>query len=138
MANVTVSVPVSNVTVDTTNSIVNVASTTSNVVVSSSAILSNADIRAAISVVDSGGDGSLSYDQANGIITYGGPSATEVRAHFSATTPVTYDNTTGVIGIDSSALFSGKTTDDLPEGSTNFYYTEARFNSSFGSKTTDD
>ena len=34
--------------------------------------------------------------------------------------------------------FSGKTTDDLPEGTTNFYYTEARFDTSFSGKTTDD
>ena len=138
MANVTVSVPISNVSVNSTTNTVNVASSTSNIVVSSSAILSNADIRAAISVVDSGGDGSLGYDQANGIITYAGPSASEVRAHFSATSPVTYSSATGVIGIDSSALFTGKTTDDLPEGSTNLYYTQARFNSAFGAKTTDD
>jgi len=32
----------------------------------------------------------------------------------------------GVISIDSNAVFSGKTTDDLSEGSTNLYYTNAR------------
>ncbi len=62
MANVTVSVPVSNVTVSSTNNIVSVGTTTSNIIVSSSALLSNADVRAAISVVDAGGDGSVSYD----------------------------------------------------------------------------
>lgn len=45
--------------------------------------------RAAVSVTDSGGDGSLSYDSATGVITYTGPSATDVRAHFSAGTGVT-------------------------------------------------
>mgnify|MGYP005680997997 CR=1 FL=1 len=39
--------------------------------------------RAAISVTDSGGDGSLSYDSSTGVITYTGPSASEVRAHIS-------------------------------------------------------
>ena len=39
--------------------------------------------RAAISVTDAGGDGSLSYNSSTGVITYTGPSATEVRAHLS-------------------------------------------------------
>jgi len=43
----------------------------------------------------------------------------------------------GVIFSDRVDL-SDKTTDDLPEGSTNFYYTEARFNTSFALKDTDD
>ena len=126
MANVTVSVPVSNVTVDTTNSIVNVSSTTSNVTISATGSQSNADIRAQFSVTDAGGDGSLAYNQTNGVFTYTGVSAAETRAHFSNTSPITYSTSTGVIGVDSSALFSGKTTDDLPEGSTNLYYTNAR------------
>ena len=50
----------------------------------------DARARAAISVTDSGGDGSLSYS--NGVITYTGPSATEVRAHLSAGTGVSYSN----------------------------------------------
>lgn len=58
--------------------------------------------RGAISVTDSGGDGSLAYDNTTGVITYTGPSASEVRAHLSATTSGTgfgslaYDNSTGV------------------------------------------
>jgi hypothetical protein len=44
----------------------------------------DARARAAISVTDSGGDGSLSYDNSTGVITYTGPSAAEVRAHFTA------------------------------------------------------
>ena len=40
--------------------------------------------RSAISVTDAGGDGSLSYNDSDGILTYTGPSAAEVRAHFSA------------------------------------------------------
>ena len=46
--------------------------------------------RAAISVTDSGGDGSLAYNNSTGVITYTGPSAAEVRAHLSAGTGVTY------------------------------------------------
>lgn len=44
----------------------------------------DARARAAVSVTDVSGDGSLSYDSATGVITYTGPSATEVRAHLSA------------------------------------------------------
>lgn len=42
------------------------------------------DFRSQISVTDAGGDGSLSYNSSTGVITYTGPSASEVRAHFSA------------------------------------------------------
>ena len=61
----------------------------------------NALARAAISVTDSGGDGSLAYNNSTGVITYTGPSLSEVqthidnsasnvRAHLSAGTGVTY------------------------------------------------
>ena len=43
-----------------------------------------AKARGAISVTDAGGDGSLSYNSTSGVITYTGPSAAQVRAHFSA------------------------------------------------------
>ncbi len=49
----------------------------------------------------------------------------DIRAALSASSPVTYNSTTGVIGIDSSSLFTGKTTTDLPEGA-NLYFTNAR------------
>ena len=45
--------------------------------------------RAAVSVTDAGGDGSLSYNSTSGVITYTGPSATEVRAHFTAGDAIT-------------------------------------------------
>ena len=55
-----------------------------------------------ISVTDSGGDGSLSYDSSNGtgVITYTGPSASETRAHFSGGTGV--DISSGSISIGQS------------------------------------
>jgi hypothetical protein len=56
--------------------------------------------RAAVSVTDSGGDGSLSYNNTTGVITYTGPSATDVRAHFSAGTGITI--TSGAIAVDST------------------------------------
>lgn len=48
--------------------------------------------RQSISVTDSGGDGALSYDNSTGVITYTGPSASDVRAHFSAGTGITITN----------------------------------------------
>ena len=56
--------------------------------------------RSAISVTDSGGDGSLSYNSTSGVITYTGPSASEVRAHFSVATGsgLTYNSSTGEFG----------------------------------------
>lgn len=56
--------------------------------------------RSAISVTDSGGDGSLSYDSGTGVITYTGPSASDARAHFSvaAGSGLTYNSGTGEFG----------------------------------------
>ena len=48
----------------------------------------NARARSAVSVTDSGGDGSLAYNSSTGVITYTGPSASEVRAHFSGGTGI--------------------------------------------------
>jgi|14_taG_2_1085336.scaffolds.fasta_scaffold00034_40 hypothetical protein len=105
-----------------------------------------------ISVTDSGGDGSLSYDNSNGVITYTGPSAAETRAHFSAGTGITLSsgeisipqaittssdvtfnqvtadlvgNVTGNVTGTVSSL-SNQDTDDLTEGSSNLYFTNAR------------
>ena len=105
-----------------------------------------------ISVTDSGGDGSLSYDNSNGVITYTGPSAAETRAHFSAGTGITLSsgeisipqvittssdvvfnqvtadlvgNVTGNVTGTVSSL-SNQDTDNLTEGSSNLYFTNAR------------
>jgi hypothetical protein len=42
------------------------------------------DFRSKISATDAGGDGSFAYNSTTGVMTYTGPSASEVRAHFSA------------------------------------------------------
>ena len=69
--------------------------------------------RQAISVTDAGGDGSLTYNSSTGAITYTGPSAAEVRAHFAAGTGVTYTSGTGTfaigqaVGTTDSVTFSG-------------------------------
>ena len=57
--------------------------------------------RSSVSVTDAGGDGSLSYNSSTGVITYTGPSASEVRAHLSATDAggdgsFSYNSSTGV------------------------------------------
>ena len=56
------------------------------------------DARSAISVTDAGGDGSLAYNSSTGVITYTGPSAAEVRAHFTAGTGVSISSGTISIG----------------------------------------
>jgi len=77
--------------------------TTTNVTEGTNLFYTDARARASISVTDSGGDGSLSYNSTTGVITYVGPSASEVRAHISATsaTGVTYTAGTGVIALAS-------------------------------------
>lgn len=59
--------------------------------------ITDATIRSKVSVTDAGGNGSLSYNATTGVITYTGPSASEVRAHFSGGTGV--DITDGVVSI---------------------------------------
>ena len=115
--------------------------------------------RDSVSATDAGGDGSFSYDSATGAFTYTGPSSSEVRAHFSATTAsgVTYNNSTGTFALasipnsslsNSDITLNGTTvslggsgsidTDAVNEGTTNKYWTEARFNTAFAAKDTDD
>ena len=80
------------------------------------------EVRAHLSATDAGGDGSLSYDSTTGVFTYTGPSAAEARAHLSAGIGISYNSATGVI----SATIGSFDTDDIAEGSTNLYYTDAR------------
>ena len=56
---------------------------TSDLTEGSNEYFTNARARGAVSVTDSGGDGSLAYNSSTGVITYTGPSASEVRAHIS-------------------------------------------------------
>jgi hypothetical protein len=64
----------------------------------------DARARAAISVTDSGGDGSLSYDNSTGVITYTGPSAAEVRAHFTAGDGLAVLNGDFSVNVDDSSI----------------------------------
>ena len=95
----------------------------------------DARARAAVSVTDAGGDGSLSYDNSTGVITYTGPSAAEVRAHLSAGEMLDYSG--GEFSINAAtfsasadvrwdAKMAASDTDALSEGSSNLYFTDAR------------
>ena len=80
--------------------------TTANITENTNLYYTDARARAAISVTDSGGDGSLAYNSSTGVITYTGPSASEVRAHISAGEGI--DITAGAIsGEDASASNKG-------------------------------
>ena len=80
------------------------------------------EITGEFSAVDAGGDGSLAYNNLTGVFTYNGPGNSDYRGALSNTSPITYNSSTGVIGIDSDAIFTGKDTDDLPQGSNNIYF----------------
>ena len=76
--------------------------TTANITENTNLYYTDARSRAAISVTDSGGDGSLAYNNTTGVITYTGPSASEVRAKISVTDAggdgsLAYNASTGVI-----------------------------------------
>jgi hypothetical protein len=58
--------------------------------------------RAAISGTDNGGDGSFSYNQSTGEISYTGPSSSEVRAHFSNGNMLDYS--AGQFSVNASAF----------------------------------
>ena len=70
----------------------------------------SAEARELISVTDAGGDGSLAYNNSTGVLTYTGPSAAEVRAHFSGGTGVTYTSGTGAIAIGQAVATSDSVT----------------------------
>ena len=78
------------------------AKTTTDLTEGTNLYFTNSRAQSAISVTDSGGDGSLSYNSGTGVITYTGPSAVEVRAHFSAGTGVGIINGQISIGQDVS------------------------------------
>ena len=75
--------------------------------------------RAAISVTDTGGDGSLAYNNSTGVVTYTGPSSAEARAHFSVASGsgLTYNSGTGEFGT-SAIPNSQLANDDVTIGST--------------------
>ena len=121
---------------------------------------SAADTRAHFSAATTGtGHGNLSYDSATGAFTYAKVTSANVRGEISATTAsgVTYTSATGVIALasvpngslaNSSITINGATialgasdtldTDDIAEGVTNKYWTQARFDTALAASDTDD
>ena len=68
--------------------------------------LFDSDVRKSISVTDVSGDGSLTYNNSTGIITYTGPSAAEVRAHLSAGGDLSYNQATGQFSFDVEQVYT--------------------------------
>ena len=60
------------------------------------------NLRGIVSATDAGGDGSFSYNSGTGVFTYTGPSAAEVRAHFTGGDGIGLSS--GDIRIDSAEL----------------------------------
>ena len=77
----------------------------------------NARARGSVSVTDSGGDGSLAYNSSTGVITYTGPSASDVRAHISVASGSGLTYSSGEIGT-SAIPNSQLANDDITIGST--------------------
>ena len=79
----------------------------------------NARARGAVSVTDAGGQGSLAYNSSTGVITYTGPSDSDVRGTLSVASGegLTYDASTGEFGT-SAIPNSQLANDDITIGST--------------------
>ena len=73
---------------------------------STNVYFTDARARAAIAVTDNGGDGSLSYSSATGVISYTGPSAAEtearIDAHVTGGDGLTYS--AGTLAVDSTVI----------------------------------
>ena len=94
--------------------------TTADLTENTNLYYTNTRSRAAISVTDVSGDGSLAYNNSTGVITYTGPSPAEVRAHLSIASGsgLTYNSGTGEFG--TSAIPNGQLANSsLTIGSTN-------------------
>ena len=93
--------------------------TTADLTENTNLYYTDARSRAAVSVTDSGGDGSLAYNSTSGVITYTGPSASESRAHFSilSGSGLSYDSSTGKFGT-SAIPNSQLANDDITIGNT--------------------
>ena len=85
--------------------------------------LTDAEIRDAISATSSG-DGSLTYTSSTGVIAYTGPTASQVQAHLSAGTGVTYSSGAisigQAVGTSDTVVFGNITTAGYLRGPTNF------------------
>ena len=121
-------------TIDTSN----LTEDPSATVTSGTMYFTNARSRASISVTDSGGDGSLAYNSGTGVITYTGPSAAEVRAHFTGGTGITLSS--GDIRLDFTEFDTSNVVEDpSATGSTGTqYFTDARADARIAAASIDD
>ena len=90
---ITIDVTPKNTTISPTESVTTTLDITTSIPTISS-------FRPLINAINAGGDGSLTYNSSDGNFTYTGPSATEVRAHLSAGTGVSYSSGQFSIGQD--------------------------------------
>ena len=81
-----------------------VPTSTTDLIEGTNLYYTNARARASVSINDQGGDGSITYNAANGQFTYIGPSPTEVRAHLSTSTGLYYNNANGVFHLRDTAV----------------------------------
>tara|TARA_R100000458_G_C8254513_1_gene230822 strand:- start:1 stop:1260 length:1260 start_codon:yes stop_codon:yes gene_type:complete len=74
--------------------------TTADLTENTNLYYTNARSRGAISVTDSGGEGSLAYNNSTGVLTYTGPSDSDIRGKISVASGegLTYNSSTGVLG----------------------------------------
>ena len=97
--------------------------------------LTDAEIRDALSATSSG-DGSLTYTAGTGVIAYTGPSASEVQAHLSAGTGVTYSSgqfSIGqAVGTSDTVSFGNITTAGYLRGPANFTIDPAAYGDDTG------
>jgi hypothetical protein len=97
--------------------------------------LTDSEIRDAISATSSG-DGSLTYTPVTGVIAYTGPSASEVQAHLSAGTGVTYSggqiSIGQAVGTSDTVSFGNITTAGYLRGPANFTIDPAAYGDDTG------
>ena len=84
--------------------------TTTNITEGANLYYTDVRSRASISLTDAGGDGSLTYDNVAGVFVYTGPSATEVRAHFTGGNGITI--TSGNVELDFTEFDTSNVVED--------------------------
>jgi len=121
-------------TIDTSNLTEDPSATVS----SGTMYYTDARARNAITATDTGGDGSLTYSNVTGTITYTGPSAAEVRAHFTGGTGITLSS--GDISLDFTEFDTSNVVEDpSATGSTGTqYFTDARADARIAAASIDD
>lgn len=77
--------------------------------------------RGAFSATNIGGDGSISYNSSTGVISYTGPDAADVRAHFSADSGLDYDSALGLFTLKNLSITNAHIANDT--------LTSSKFNS---------